>query len=81
MITSNSTEMYIIQVELPVNRQVGCYSSLRRHSMSVGPWAVSFSALVPLHESHSESGRLMNYSCSPAVTIHQYDSITKKHTI
>ena len=46
--------------------------------MSVGPWAVSFSALVPLHESHSESGRLMNYSCSPAVTIHQYDSITKK---
>ena len=42
--------------------------------MNVGPWAVSFSALVPLHESHSESGLLMNYRCAPAVT-RQYPDI------
>ena len=50
------------------NRQERIYSASMRYSMSVGPWAVSFGALVPLHESHSESGRLMNYNCAPAVT-------------
>ena len=59
--------LYTNQIALTKVRQVRSYSSLRRHSMSVGPWAVSFGALVPLHESHSESGRLMNYSCVPAV--------------
>ena len=36
--------------------------------MNVGPWAVYFGALVPLHESHSASGRLRNYKYSSAVT-------------
>ena len=62
--------LYTITQTLPKNRQMRIYSSSRRYSMNVGPWAVSFSALVPLHESHSASGLMMNYKCTSAVTRH-----------
>ena len=45
--------------------------------MIVGPWAATFGALVPLHESHSASGLRRNYSCTPAVTRHNLIYIIK----
>ena len=75
----NKTNNFTSTIQ-PRNRQVDIYSSLRRYSMNVGPWAVSFGALVPLHESHSASGLLMNYRCPPAVphtTVNQPSPFTQ----